>query len=77
MEFPLPPEYEKANEIQEFDASGQLVTTLTVLRGSLVKDHGYTYEDPSLLSDEFLAKYPESRIDISVSCISIVVNMRV
>ncbi|KFY60164.1 hypothetical protein V496_05436 [Pseudogymnoascus sp. VKM F-4515 (FW-2607)] len=47
MDIPLPPEYEKANEIQEFDASGQLVTTLTVLR-------------------ESLAKYPKSRIDISI-----------
>ncbi|OBT69854.1 hypothetical protein VE03_00688 [Pseudogymnoascus sp. 23342-1-I1] len=36
MEIPLPPEYEKVDEIQEFDASGQLVTTLTVLRGSLL-----------------------------------------
>lgn len=58
MDIPLPPEYEKANEIQEFDASGQLVTTLTVLR-------------------ESLAKYPKSRIDISVSFISIIVHMRV
>ena len=74
-EFPLPPTYEKADEIQEFDASGQLVSTVTVLLGSLVKDHGYSYEDSSLLSDEFLAKYPESRVDISVSCISIIVDM--
>lgn len=74
-EFPLPPKYEEADEIQEFDASGQLVTTLKVMRGSLVKDHGYSYEDSSLLSDEFLAKYPESRVDISVSCTSIVVDI--
>ncbi|KFX97398.1 hypothetical protein O988_04889 [Pseudogymnoascus sp. VKM F-3808] len=65
-QFPRPPTYEKADEIQEFDASGQLVTTLTVMRGSLVEDHGYSYKDPSLLSDDFLAKFPESRVDISI-----------
>jgi hypothetical protein len=73
-QFPRPPTYEKADEIQEFDASGQLVTTLTVMRGSLVEDHGYSYKDPSLLSDDFLAKFPESRVDISVSCILIAVD---
>lgn len=76
-EFPVPPTYERAEEIQEFDASGQLVTTVTVLRGSLVKHVGYTYGDASLLPNEYLVKYPESRINISVSCISTVVDMRV
>lgn len=76
-EFPVPPKYEKAEEIQEFDASGQLVTTVTVLRGSLVKYVGYTYGDASLLPNEYLNKYPESRINIFVSCISTVANMGV
>ncbi|OAF59596.2 hypothetical protein VC83_03869 [Pseudogymnoascus destructans] len=65
-EFPVPPTYEKADEIQEFDASGQLVTTVTVLRGSLVKYVGYSYGDSSLLPPEYLAKYPESRVYVSI-----------
>lgn len=76
-EFPVPPTYEKAGEIKEFDASGHLVATVTVLRGSLVEYVGYSYGDSSLLPPEYLVKYPESRVAISVSCISILVNMRV
>jgi hypothetical protein len=76
-EFLVPPTYEEADEIQEFDASGQLVTTVTVLRGSLVEYVGYSYGDSSLLPPDYLVKYPESRVYVSVSCISILVNMRV
>ncbi len=76
-EFPVPPTYEKADEIQEFDASGQLVTTVTVLRGSLVQHVGYSYGDSSLLPPDYLVKYPESRVYVSVSCVSILVNIRV
>ncbi|OBT83777.1 hypothetical protein VE02_07450 [Pseudogymnoascus sp. 03VT05] len=65
-EFPVPPTYEKADEIQEFDASGQLVTTVTVLRGSLVQHVGYSYGDSSLLPPDYLVKYPESRVYVSI-----------
>ncbi|KFY21879.1 hypothetical protein V493_07029, partial [Pseudogymnoascus sp. VKM F-4281 (FW-2241)] len=65
-DLPLPPKYEKADEIQEFDASGQLVTTVTVLRGSLVEDHVLPFEDSSIVWDKVFAKYPESRVDISI-----------
>ena len=69
-EHPMPPKYEKIEEIQEFDASGQLVTTLTVQRGTLHKGSGYSYADSSL-PDDFLARYPESLVDISVSCVQL------
>ncbi|OBT51321.1 hypothetical protein VE04_07096, partial [Pseudogymnoascus sp. 24MN13] len=65
-EFPVPPTYEKAGEIKEFDASGHLVATVTVLRGSLVEYIGYSYGDSSLLPPEYLVKYPESRVAISI-----------
>ncbi|KFY44660.1 hypothetical protein V494_01384 [Pseudogymnoascus sp. VKM F-4513 (FW-928)] len=68
-ELPLPPTYEKAREIQEFDASGQLVTTLRVLqepRRRLIKDDASSNGDSSLLADGFIAEYPESRFDVSV-----------
>jgi len=69
---PIPPTYSRLDEIQEYDASGQLVATVTTLHGAFPSESAHSYAESSL-TDAFLSKFPEYRVQVSVSPVS---NMR-
>jgi hypothetical protein len=60
------PTYSRLDEIQEYDASGQLVATVTTFHGVFPRESAHSYAESSL-TDAFLSKFPEYRVRVSVS----------
>lgn len=66
---PIPPTYSSLDEIQEYDASGQLVATVTTLHGAFPGESRHSYAE-STLTDDFLSEFPEYQVRVSVSPVS-------